>query len=143
MEDNDRILTPRNRVFEQKLAFGKNNPNRMSTTSTSVYRITKMDQVEDILNCGYVRPKEGTNKGGHKNEIFWTRGGENLFYYNGGVILEAPSSKVKNNQVGAIPFDDLIGIWIFDINQNRYINNIDYFRDLYNQNNNYKEHKTR
>ena len=50
MEDNDRILTPRNRVFEQKLAFGKNNPNRMSTTSTSVYRITKMDQVEDILN---------------------------------------------------------------------------------------------
>ena len=49
------------------------------------------------------------------------------------MILEAPAEKVQNNQIGAIPFTDLIGIWTLDPQQNKYINHINYYRSLYQQ----------
>ena len=56
MED-DRIETTRNRVFVKELAFGKDSPIAMTTNNNYVYRVTGMDQVEDIIISGYARSK--------------------------------------------------------------------------------------
>lgn len=52
-----------------------------------------MHQMEEIINTGYVRAKEKV-KGGHTNELFWTRGGDKLFYWDKRPVLEAPADKV-------------------------------------------------
>lgn len=122
--EEDRIQTTRNRVFIQKLPFGKTNPISMKTEESSVYRVTGYNQINDIINTGYVRSKEKV-KGGHQNELFWTQGGDKLYYYDKRPVLEAPCTKVKDNQIGAIPLEDLTAVWIFDENQNKYINVIE------------------
>ena len=137
MED-DRIVNTRNRVFNSDLAIGKNSPYSMSTVSSSVYRVigrtTGTGQIEDIISCGYVRPKLTLPDDKHHNQLFWTRGGEKTFYMGGNrMILEAPQEKVQNNQIGAIPFEDLIAIWVFDSELKRYVNHINYYRNLYQQ----------
>lgn len=131
--DSERISDSRNRVFINNLAIGKDIPIAMSTSSTSNYRVTGLNQIEDIINCGYVRPKAGKLMGGHTNEIFWTRGGENTFYYDKRPVLEVSEDKLKDGQMGAISIKDLLGIWVFDESQNKYINQINYFRNLYEQ----------
>lgn len=128
MED-DRIESTRNRVFVQDLAFGKDNPISLKTKDTSVYRVTGMQQIEDIINTGYVRAKEVV-KGGHKKESFWTRGGNKLFYYNKRPVLEAPVDKVQDGQMGAIPLEDLTSIWYFSEKENKYVNIIKYIKEL-------------
>lgn len=126
---DDRIETTRNRVFVQELAFGKDSPIDMKTNDNFVYRVTGMDQVEDIIISGYARSK-GKVKGGHNNELFWTRGGDKLFYYNKRPVLEAPYTKVKDGQMGAISLEDLTAIWIFNEKENKYVNCIEYYRYL-------------
>ena len=128
MED-DRIESTRNRVFKRELAFGKDNPIAMKPNDNFVYRVTGMDQVKDIITTGYVRSKAKV-KGGHNNELFWTRGGDKLFYYNKMPVLEAPYPKVQDGQMGAIPLEDLTAIWIFNNQENRYVNCIEYYRYL-------------
>lgn len=129
MEIDDRIESTRNRVFVQKLAFGKDNPISLKTKDTSVYRVTGMPQIEDIINTGYVRAKEKV-KGSHKNELFWTRGGEKLFYYDKRPVLEVPAGKVIDGQMGAIPLQDLTSIWYFSEEENKYVNIIEYIKEL-------------
>ena len=131
LEENiyDIIKNTRNRVFTQELAFGKDNPISLKTEDTSVYRVTGMPQIEDIINTGYVRSKEKV-KGGHKNELFWSRGGDKLFYYDKRPVLEASVSKVVDGQMGAIPLENLTSIWYFSEEQNEYVNIIDYIKEL-------------
>ena len=119
MED-DRIETTRNRVFVRELAFGKDSPIAMKTNDNFVYRVTGMDQVEDIITSGYARSKDKV-KGGHNNELFWTRGGDKLFYYDKRPVLEAPYTKVQDGQMGAISLEDLTAIWIFNEKENTWI----------------------
>ena len=129
MEIDDRIESTRNRVFVQKLAFGKDNPISLKTKDTSVYRVTGMHQIEDIITTGYVRAKEKVI-GGHTNELFWTRGGDKLFYYNKRPVLEAPADKVIDGQIGAIPLEDLTSIQYFSEEENKYVNIIEYIKEL-------------
>ena len=136
MEEDLRIETARNRVFETKdgIPIGKNNKNAMRTIPTSIYRSTGMNQVKDIIACGYVRPRPGKLNGGHKNEVFWSRGSNKLYYYNkGAIILEVPIEKLEDNQIGAIPFEDLIGIWQFNEEENKFENKIDLYTKVYNE----------
>ena len=136
VSEDDRIATARNRVFEGGLGIGKNNPIAMATINSQIYRVTGDSQIEDILDSGYVRPKEGKLKGGHQNEVFWTKGGDKVFYYDKRPVLQVDSSKLIDNQIGSISIDDLDAIWIFDEKQNKYINQIDYYKNEY-----YKRHK--
>ena len=136
MNDDDRIITPRNRVFDtsEGIAVGKDLPYAMRTKAESVYRVTGYNQLKDILATGYVRPKEGTLKGGHKNEIFWSKGSDKLFYFGkDGIIVEAPANKVVNDQIGAIPFSDLIGIWQFNMEKNVYENKLSFYQKVYEE----------
>ena len=114
--DNDgRIVSCKNRVFKSDFGLRYDNyPNVFRTNDASVYRITGMDQIADIVNCGYVRPKEGKLKGGHENEIFWSVGGEKLNFIDKRPILETSVDTVKDGQIGALSLDDLTAVWILD-----------------------------
>ncbi|MBO7718355.1 hypothetical protein J6S37_02580 [Candidatus Saccharibacteria bacterium] len=113
--DDERITSCRNRVFESNFGPKYNDePNVFRTKETSVYRITGIDQIADIVNCGYVRPKEGKLKGGHENEIFWSVGGEKLNFIDKRPILETSVGTVKDGQIGALSLDDLTAVWILD-----------------------------
>ena len=126
----DRVENARNRVFEQDLAIGKNLPNAMSTDSEHIYRRSGMHQIQDIILTGYVRPKEKV-QGGHKLEVFWTHGGDKLFYYSGEPIIEVPASLLQDGQIGAVSIDDLSAIYLFSETENKYINRLDYIKELY------------
>ena len=145
MESDDRIISAINRVFETEngISYGRDDPQAMHTKEASVYRVTGMNQIKDILACGYVRPRKGRLKGGHYNEIFWSKGSNRLYYKPGSIILEAPSDKVKNHQIGAIPFDDLIGIWQFNNETAQYENKIDSYKKIYNEINEFESSKKR
>ncbi|MBR2830861.1 hypothetical protein IKE83_00685, partial [Candidatus Saccharibacteria bacterium] len=111
------IASCKNRVFKTEGTWGPKydeNPNVFRTSEASVYRITGIDQVADIVNCGHVRSKEGKVKGGHENEVFWSVGGENLNFIDERPILEASVDTVEDGKDGALSLDDLSAIWIFD-----------------------------
>lgn len=112
--------------------LGKDISYALSTSENSVYRVTGMDQIEDIVNCGYVRPKGyGKRRERVGDKIYWSTGGKNLYFYDKRPVLEAPGDRVIDGQIGAIPLEDLEGIWIFDEENNKYINNIEYYISLY------------
>ena len=127
----DRVENVKNRVFEQTIGFGRNIPQSMSTNSEHTYRVTGMSQIRDIIITGYIRPKEKV-KGGHNLEVFWTHGGENLFYHSGSPILEVSSERVKDGQIGALTIHDLTAVYIFDSKLNRYVNRLDDILAMYN-----------
>lgn len=130
-DELDRIINAKNSVGKG-FGPGKNIPYALKTKETSAYRVTGMDQIEDIVNCGYVRPKGyGIRSEKVGNVIYWSIGGENLYYHDGRPVLEVPTDKVKDGQMGAIPIEDLNAIWTFDNNQEKYVNNLDYFKSLY------------
>lgn len=134
MEDIERILNAKNRVFQASISFGKDNPISLHTDNSHVYRVTGSSQIEDIINSGYVRPPLGKAKGGHKGEVFWTQGSDKLFFYDKRPVIETSTDILKGEgQVGAISLDKLTGIWMFDEQQNKYVNNIQVVRNAYNQ----------
>ena len=130
MDDIERITMAKNSVGPG-FAPGKNNPISLKTYDTSVYRVTKFDQIQDIINCGYVRPKENAARG---NIVYWSIGGDRLYYYDQRPVIEAPRELVEERVIGAISIDELTAIWIFDPTINKYINNIDEVRELYYEN---------
>lgn len=127
----DRITTAKNRVFySDGLGIGRNNPISLHTSNSSIYRVTGMDQLADIVNCGYVRPKEGRVKGGHENEVFWSIGGEKTFYYDKRPVIETSVAKVKDGQIGSLSLNDLSAIWVFDYEQNAYTDKISLMKQI-------------
>lgn len=127
--NDDRINNTRNRVVKQEISIGKNNPISLKTNNTSVYRVTGMSQIEDILITGYVRSKEKV-KGGHSKELFWTLGGDKLFYFDKRPVLEASSSKIQDGTIGAVPIEELKAIWMFNEKENKYQNTLEYYLKL-------------
>ena len=134
MEDIERIIHAKNRVFQDGFGLGKDNPISLHTNDGHVYRVTGESQIEDIINCGYVRPPIDKAKGGHTGEVFWTKGSEKLYFYDKRPVIETSTDILKEEgQIGAISLDKLTGIWIFDKTQNKYVNNIQAVRNTYNQ----------
>ena len=134
MEDIERIINAKNRVFQGGLGLGKDNPISLHTDNNHVYRVTGSSQIEDIINCGYVRPPLGKAKGGHTGEVFWTKGNDKLFFYDKRPVIETSTDILKEEgQIGAISLEKLTGVWMFDEQQNKYVNNIQAVRNAYNQ----------
>lgn len=130
-ENDERITSCKNRVFKSE--FGPrydDNPNVFRTDENSVYRVTGIDQIVDIINCGYVRSKEGEVKGGHENEVFWSAGGDKLNFINEKPILETSIDTVKDGQIGALSLDDLIAVWVFDGESGKRENKLDTIKDI-------------
>lgn len=120
-----------NSVGSCNLSLGRDNPISLKTNEDFVYRITGMDQINDIINCGFVRPKGyGSRRDRVGDKIYWSIGGK-VCYYDKRPVLEAPLSKIQDGQIGPIPISDLSAIWLFDEQQNKYINKIDLIYALY------------
>ena len=114
------------------IGLGANVSYALKTNSNSVYRVTGMDQIDDIIYCGYVRPKGyGARRDKVGDKIYWSIGSDKLYYINKQPVLEASIDKVYNGKIGAIPLDDLTSIWIFDESENKYINRIDKIKELH------------
>ena len=131
--DNNRIRNAKNRVFETK--FGPSyddNPNVFRTNEESVYRITGISQIVDIVNSGYVRPKEGKLKGGHEDEVFWSKGGQKLNFIDERPIIEASIDSVQDGQIGALSLDDLSAVWIFNPDTKKRENKLDVLKESRN-----------
>lgn len=113
-EDEQRISSSVNRVFEAKFGLHyDDNPNVFRTNENSVYRVTGLSQIADIVNCGHVRSKQGRHKGGTTEPIvYWSKGGDKLNYVDERPIIETSAETVCDGQVGAVSLDDLTGIWV-------------------------------
>ena len=130
-ENDKRITSCKNRVFKSEFGLRyDDNPNVFRTDENSVYRVTGIDQIADIINCGYVRSKEGKVKGGHENEVFWSAGGDKLNFIDERPILETSIDTVKDGQIGALSLDDLTAIWVFDGESGKRENKLNTIKDI-------------
>ena len=130
-ENDERITSCKNRVFKSEFGLRyDDNPNVFRTDENSVYRITGIDQIADIINCGYVRSKEGKVKGGHENEVFWSAGGDKLNFIDERPILETSIDTVKDGQIGALSLDDLTAVWVFDGESGKRENKLNTIKDI-------------
>ena len=130
-ENDKRITSCKNRVFKSE--FGPrydDNPNVFRTDENSVYRVTGIDQIADIINCGYVRSKERKVKGGHENEVFWSVGGDKLNFIDERPILETSNDTVKDGQIGALSLNDLTAVWVFDGKSGKRENKLNTIKDI-------------
>ncbi len=131
MNNYSDLYNVKNSVAPCNLSLGKDNPISLKSKEGYAYRVTGIDQINDIINCGYVRPKEyGVRGQNHGDIIYWSIGG-NVCYYDKRPVLEISLSKVHDGQIGAIPLDDLSGIWIYDEITNSYVNKIENIKSLY------------
>ena len=118
------------------LKYGRKEPYYLTTDSMHVYRTTSMDQINDIIESGYVRPKGyGSRRDRVGDRIYWSIGGEGIYYFNKSPVIESTVENVRDCQLGPIYIDDLSAIWIFDENENKYIDRLDYVKSLYEENN--------
>ena len=133
MNENDkRIENAVNRLFTKDgLGLGKSNPISLKTTNDHAYRVTGMSQIYDIIKCGYIRPKKGKVKGGHIGEVFWSLGGDKLFYYDKRPVLEIPLDKINNGKIGAFSIDDLSAIYFFDEETLKYVDMLYHIKELH------------
>lgn len=139
--EEDRIINAKNRVFENDgMGLERNNPLSLHTNEKYVYRATGYSQIEDIVKTGYIRPKAGRVKGGHRNEVFWSLGSDKLFYYDKRPVLVVDRNSVRDGQIGALSINDLLMIMTFDESQNKYVDNLEYYLSLYKE---YHESKTK
>ena len=133
MELDERIIESRNSVATG-FGPGKSIPHSLHTNESSVYRVTKMDQIQDIIDCGYVRAKGyGSRNDRVGTIIYWSQGNDQLYFHDKRPVIESSINSVKNNQKGAIPIDSLTAIWIFDEKQNKYVNRLNEIKELHNQ----------
>lgn len=132
-DTDKRISTAKNRVIENDFIPGADkDPLAFPTNKEHIYRATGINQIVDIMNCGYVRPKEGKIKGGHRNEVFWSLGNDKLKYRNtdNRLILEVPTNLLRDGQIGAISLDDLSAIWFLNEETGQRENKVGMLKDF-------------
>lgn len=129
MENIERIETTINRVAPSVSSVGRNDPTALSTKEGFVYRETGFDQIQDIIDCGYVR----SNTRRPSNQVWWTKGGSNSFHINKRPVLVASSDLVIDGKVGAISLEQLSEVWIYDEENKKWNNNINSIRMFYYQ----------
>ncbi|MBQ1813215.1 MAG: hypothetical protein II119_04650 [Bacilli bacterium] len=133
MEEDNRIKVARNSVGPG-FGPGKDNPIALHTSESSVYRVTGVNQIQDIIECGYVRPKgHGARRDRVGDIIYWASGNDKLHYISKKPVIEAPADKVLDGQIGAIPIEDLTAIWMFDEVENKYVNRLRDIRLLHQE----------
>ena len=128
--DNNLIANARNSVGPG-FGPGADNPISLHTLETSVYRVTGMHQIQDIIDCGYVRPKGyGSRADRVGDKLYWSQGGSKLYYHDKRPVIEASADKVTDGQNGAISINDLSAIWMFDEQQNKYVNRLEQIKQF-------------
>lgn len=128
MENIERIASSINRVAPSVSPIGRNDPTALSTKEGFVYRETGFNQIQDIIECGYVRANEHRKS----NQVWWTKGGSNSFHVNKKrPVLVASSDVVIDCKEGATSLDDLTEIWIYDEATQTWNNRINDIKTMY------------
>lgn len=102
----------RHRVFEGGSPITVSNPNALrATDTTKAYRLTDQSQVDDMLDTGGVRAREGKMKGGHTGEVHWSAGHDTLGYNpsDGKYVIETDYSNL-NEREGMLP-NSAVRLW--------------------------------
>lgn len=111
----DRVNEALNRRFETKegIKLFKGKENSLSTSEEYCYRSTGINQIEDIINTGYIRSGYRKSKPDHKFDVDWSHGSDTLFYSADYPILVVKDS-IFNGGVereGAFTINDLAAIY--------------------------------
>ena len=124
MNKDELINISKNKVGKGE-GYGKPNEHSLMTSPLFVYRVTGMDQILDIIECGYVRPK-GYGKRFERvgPVVYWSQGGEKHHYDDKRPVIMAKTEKVSDGQIGCISIDDLEAIWMYDEKQDVYIDKL-------------------
>ena len=91
------------RVFEGGSPIRRNGEGVFhATDENSAFRLTGLPQIEDMVQSGEVRSKEGKIKGGRTGEVHWSRGHESLGYAprEGAFLLQTPTDNLHQRQNG-------------------------------------------
>ena len=129
----DRVLEVINSVGHD-IGFGLKTPSTLLTYDTSVYRTTGMDQIKDIIECGYVRTKGyGARRSTVGERVYWSQGSDRLYYNSKNPIIEAPADKIYDGKQGAIHLSELTAIWIYNVDKKMFENNIENIIASYNE----------
>lgn len=128
MTDEERINNCKNSVGDGSIGFAREGSRSLPTKPGYVYRTTQISQIEDIVNSGYVRPKENAKRG---QIVYWGKGGKNIFCGNEIFVLESTEDKVYDGKTGAIHITDLTGIYMYNPDDDRILNCLDYYLNLY------------
>ena len=132
MEQIQRTVDVTNSVGPD-IGYDTGRPYALKTYDTSIYRITGMDQIQDIIEIGYVRPKGyGPRRERVGDKVYWSRGGKGT-YADKRPVIEVSSEKLVDGQKGAIHLRDLTAIWMWDEQTEQYINNIENIINAYNE----------
>ena len=130
--DKDELIKISKNTVGQGEGFGTPSEHSLMTSSEFVYRVTGMDQILDIIECGYVRPK-GFGKRFNRvgPVVYWSQGGGKHHYDDKRPVLMAESDKVINGQVGAIHITNLAAIWLFNNEKQLYENKLKEILNIY------------
>lgn len=134
MTGEELIKYSRNSVGSSSLSYGNpNSPHTFYAKEGFVYRTTGMDQVQDIIKCGYVKSKGyGARFERNGPVVYWFPGGGRISYNDpNGVILEAPANMVLDGQMGAISINDLSAVYVFE--NDKFVDHIDDIQNAYKQ----------
>lgn len=130
----ERVLEVINSVGSNDMGYGLKTASTFITYDTSVYRTTGMDQIKDIIECGYVRTKGyGARRNKVGERVYWSKGNDRLFYNSKNPIIEAPADKVWDGKQGALHLSELTAIWIYNVDKNAFEDNLESVIASYNQ----------
>lgn len=128
MENIDRVRTSINRIAPSFSQVGKNDPTALSTKEGFAYRETGTPQINDIIECGFVR----SNPLRKSNQVWWTYGGKNSFHVNKNkAVLVARTDVVGDCSTGAISIDDLFEIWFYDESTGQWHDRLNEIKTMY------------
>lgn len=83
----------------------------------SAYRITGQPQIDDMVESGQVRAREGKMRGGRSGETQWSRGHERLGYpakANKGMYVVVSPQQGLNDRQGGVPLSEVTQIFQSD-----------------------------
>ena len=133
MDKDELIYISKNTVGKGE-GYGTPNEHSLMTSSEFIYRVTGMDQILDIIECGYVRPKgygKRFNRVGHV--VYWSQGGGKHHYDDKRPVIMAKSDKIKDGQIGCISIDELEAIWMYNEEQQVYIDKLPAIKNIHRE----------
>lgn len=131
----DRETNTVNKIFDNTVGIASETG--FKSEEGKIYRATKQNQIDDIIESGYIRPKEGKMRGGKEGEVHWASGNDNLKYSaDDKYILETDNSKFSENNKGALNIHSLSAVWKFNKENGKWEDVLPDIKEKYNKNKN-------
>ncbi len=128
----DRVDETVNIVVKPFFKGDINDSSMIGMDDDKVYRITGKEQINDMIECGYVRSREN---GTHGNRVFWTQGCAGYAFAPGDkYTIVVSASNLKNKQIGAVPLSEVTNVFKYNMEENRFVDVIEVICGLNREN---------